>query len=219
MERVAVMDVLYDDWVVTLLIVSFVLFSITVGSDLSQVEKSLRSMFNFKKSDGQLVYTPLSLFGLILATLHSALSTGILVYIYRGQGVAGYSETPLQSVLSLSLLVLLYIVAKIVLYIIANAVVCSKYYMPAQHFRWSSFYIMVNAVLGAVALLLSLSVIYLKIPLIIALFFYVSIAILLEIGVLFTLFSAFFKKKCSKLVFFIYLCALEIAPCFLMWFL
>lgn len=209
---------LCDDWVVILLIVSFVIFSLTIGSDMPQVRKSLRSMFNFKKSDGQLVYVPLSLFGLFLASIHTAISIAVLAYLCRGEGLPDYSATPFQSVFSLSVVVLLFLLVKIIAYTIVNGLICRKYYISPQHFRWISFYIMVNAIKGALALLLSVSIIYLHLPVMIALFAYLLIAILLEIGILFKLFSVFFKKKCSVLIFFVYLCALEIAPCFLVWF-
>ena len=84
---------LYNDWVVLLLIVSFVLVSLTFGADIPQIRKSLRSMFSFKNPDGLLVYAPLSLFGLFLAALHVAVSTGVLIYLYKGCGLSGYSET------------------------------------------------------------------------------------------------------------------------------
>lgn len=219
MKTIVPIEQLCDDWVVLLLILSFVLVSVTIGSDMPQVLKSLRSMFNFKKSDGQLVYAPLSLFGLVLASIHIAISVGTLVYIFTGSGLLTYTETPLQSVLSQSVLLLLFIVLKIVLYVVVNGIICRKHYISSQHFRWISFYIMVQALNGAVALVLSLLVIYIHIPVQVAVIVYILLAILLEIGTLFKLFSAFFKKKCSVLVFFIYLCALEIAPCFLVWFL
>ena len=219
MKTIVPIEQLCDDWVVLLLILSFVLVSVTIGSDMPQVLKSLRSMFNFKKSDGQLVYAPVSLFGLVRGSIHIAISVGTLVYIFTGSGLLTYTETPLRSVLSQSVLVLLFIVLKIILYISVNGIICSKHYIPSQHFRWISFYIMVQALNGAVALVLSLLVIYIHIPVQVAVIVYILLAILLEIGILFKLFSAFFKKKCSVLVFFIYLCALEIAPCILVWFL
>lgn len=219
MRTIVPIEQLCDDWVVLFLILSFVLVSVTIGSDMPQVLKSLRSMFNFRKSDGQLVYAPLSLFGLILASIHIAISVGTLVYLCTGSGLLTYTKTPLQSVLSQSVLVLLFIVLKIILYIVVNGIICSKHYIPSQHFRWISFYIMVQALNGAIAWVLSLLIIYINIPVQVAVIVYLLLAILLEIGILFKLFSAFFKKKCSVLVFFIYLCALEIAPCFLVWFL
>ena len=210
---------LYNDWVVLLLIVSFVLVSLTFGADIPQIRKSLRSMFSFKNPDGLLVYAPLSLFGLFLAALHVAVSTGVLIYLYKGSGVSGYSETVIESVLSLSVLMAIFLVAKIILYVIVNGYICRKYYISSQHFRWISFYLMVQSINGTVALVSSLLVLFLNVPVWVAVVLFLFFSIILEIGTLFKLFTAFFKKKCSILVFFIYLCALEIAPCILVWFL
>ena len=209
----------YDSWVVLLMIVSFVCMSLTIGSDFPQVGKSVRSMFNFNNRDGQLVYAPLSLFGLLLAVIHTALSAGVFIYTLKGSGVDGFSETPARSVLSLSVVIVLFVVLKLLLYISVNGIICRRYYMSSQHFRWASFYIMVISILGTVLLALSVMEIYLNLNVIVASVLAAVVAILLEIGTLFKLFTAFFKKKCSVLVFFIYLCALEIAPCFLAWFL
>ena len=113
----------------------------------------------------------------------------------------------------------IFLVAKIILYVIVNGFICRKYYISSQHFRWISFYLMVQSINGTVALVSSLLVLFLNVPAWVAVVLFLFSSIILEIGTLFKLFTAFFKKKCSVLVFFIYLCALEIAPCILVWFL
>ena len=209
-----------DDWTLLLFIITFLTTSVTVGSEMQLVGRALRLMYRFKNPEPQLLYAPFSLLRQLIILFQASLNIALLILCSNGldlDHIIPSITIGIDNLLRVTCIVVATTVLKLVLYHIFNALICGRFSIPVTHFRWFSFTSMVYAVVGCVAFLLNLFVIFIHFPIKIAVILLLLAYIILEIGTLFRLKTSFLKKKCPTLIFFLYLCTLEIVPLAFMW--
>lgn len=110
-------------------------------------------------------------------------------------------------------IVLLWYVLKLLLYAWVDWVFFDK----QKHILWIDSYTLLYSLLGILLFPLLLLVLYFDLPNVDSWLLFAIIGVLVEILLLYKCFNIFFSKMYGFLYFIVYLCALEMVPCFLLW--
>lgn len=189
---------------------SFLLLLVSVlimGPYFWDFRKTLISLFWFNGSQDDVSYPQFSPFTAVVLFIVVCLETALLLgYAFRASGLT------LSSLLPFLGITVLFMTLKAVLYMSVNSVLYKKQNISIKPTRWNQFFVSVVALAG----FFSLVVFFVSVSLSLDKFWVLLLAGLLwsltQIGLIFKLKTSLFRNKCSNSVFFLYLCALEIAP-------
>ena len=108
-----------NDWFLLVMIVSMVLMVLIMGPYWKSYKISIRSMYKFSTPDGDVEYPLFSTLGFVTVFVLSCISISIAFVLYS-QDVSVEGTEPLLVLLSVSSVIVLCFVAKLLLYTIVN---------------------------------------------------------------------------------------------------
>lgn len=211
-------DFNYDDWMLSALLVSFILMCLVIGLNRSEFKKSIKSQLKFNGKDDNLVYSSLGTTDSFLMMLQVSFAVGSSQYVLLRKTIEDNSDT-LKVVMASSLIVFLIIFFKVNLCNFVNHFLYNRRLMPTPPSLWTGFYILSIFTFGSFLSLISILFFLFDLPIGIGRVLLITCAIIVEISIIIKTYRVFFRKKIGLLIFFIYLCALEFAPTFLAWLL
>lgn len=211
-------DFNYDDWMLSALLMSFILMCLVIGLNKSEFKKSIKSLLKFNGKDDDIVYSSLGSTDSLLMMLQVSFAVGSSQYILFGKTIEDNPDT-LKVVMASSLIVFLIIFFKVNLCNFVNHFLYKKRLMPTPPSLWTGFYILSLFTFGSFLSLISILFFLFDLPIGIGRVLLITCAIIVEISIIIKTYRVFFRKKIGLLIFFIYLCALEFAPTFLAWLL
>lgn len=211
-------DFNYDDWMLSALLVSFILMCLVIGLNRSEFKKSIKSQLKFNGKDDNLVYSSLGTTDSFLMMLQVSFAVGSSQYVLLRKTIEDNPDT-LKVVMASSLIVFLIIFFKVNLCNFVNHFLYNRRLMPTPPSLWTGFYILSIFTFGSFLSLISILFFLFDLPIGIGRVLLITCAIIVEISIIIKTYRVFFRKKIGLLIFFIYLCALEFAPTFLAWLL
>lgn len=211
-------DFNYDDWMLSALLVSFILMCLVIGLNRSEFKKSIKSQLKFNGKDDNLVYSSLGTTHSFLMMLQVSFAVGSSQYVLLRKTIEDNPDT-LKVVMASSLIVFLIIFFKVNLCNFVNHFLYNRRLMPTPPSLWTGFYILSIFTFGSFLSLISILFFLFDLPIGIGRVLLITCAIIVEISIIIKTYRVFFRKKIGLLIFFIYLCALEFAPTFLAWLL
>lgn len=211
-------DFNYDDWMLSALLVSFILMCLVIGPNRSEFKKSIKSQLKFNGKDDNLVYSSLGTTDSFLMMLQVSFAVGSSQYVLLRKTIEDNPDT-LKVVMASSLIVFLIIFFKVNLCNFVNHFLYNRRLMPTPPSLWTGFYILSIFTFGSFLSLISILFFLFDLPIGIGRVLLITCAIIVEISIIIKTYRVFFRKKIGLLIFFIYLCALEFAPTFLAWLL
>ena len=200
-----------NDWFLLVMIVSMVLMVLIMGPYWKSYKTSIRSMYKFNTPDGDVEYPLFSTLGFVTVFVLSCIGIAIALVIYS-QDVSVEGTEPLLTLLSVSLVIVLCFVAKLLLYTIVNNWLYKSQTINLKPLRWNCFVVMSFSVGGFVILLLAFIVHFFSLPLFLLLILSYLVRILIISGRIFKIKTSLFKNRSSNSGFILYLCAFEIVP-------
>ena len=200
-----------NDWFLLVMIVSMVLMVLIMGPYWKSYKTSIRSMYKFNTPDGDVEYPLFSTLGFVTVFVLSCIGIAIALVIYS-QDVSVEGTEPLLTLLSVSLVIVLCFVAKLLLYTIVNNWLYKSQTINLKPLRWNCFVVMSFSVGGFVILLLAFIVHFFRLPLFLLLILSYLVRILIISGRIFKIKTSLFKNRSSNSGFILYLCAFEIVP-------
>ncbi|MBR6370659.1 MAG: DUF4271 domain-containing protein [Bacteroidaceae bacterium] len=200
-----------NDWFLLVMIVSMVLMVLIMGPYWKSYKTSIRSMYKFNTPDGDVEYPLFSTLGFVTVFVLSCIGIAIALVIYS-QDVSVEGTEPLLTLLSVSLVIVLCFVAKLLLYTIVNNWLYKSQTINLKPLRWNCFVVMSFSVGGFVILLLAFIVHFFSLPLFLLLILSYLVRILIISGIIFKIKTSLFKNRSSNSGFILYLCAFEIVP-------
>ena len=200
-----------NDWFLSVTILTLLLMLVIMGPYRHAYVGAVSSMLRFKSPDGDIKYPLLSTIGNILLFILSCFCVGITVSVYT-QDIREEGPSVVLFLLSFSSLALVSFLLRLLLYTIINKFLYERQLITLKPGRWNCFFVMTFSVTGLLALVFSILVVWLDIPLVLLLVFSVLIRILMISGRIFKIKTTLFKNKRSNSGFIMYLCAFEIAP-------
>lgn len=200
-----------NDWFLLVMIVSMVLMVLIMGPYWKSYKTSIRSMYKFNTPDGDVEYPLFSTLGFVTVFVLSCIGIAIALVIYS-QDVSVEGTEPLLTLLSVSLVIVLCFVAKLLLYTIVNNWLYKSQTINLKPLRWNCFVVMSFSVGGFVILLLAFIVHFFSLPLFLLLILNYLVRILIISGRIFKIKTSLFKNRSSNSGFILYLCAFEIVP-------
>jgi hypothetical protein len=211
-------DFNYDDWMLSALLMSFILMCLVIGLNKSEFKKSIKSLLKFNGKDEDIVYSSLGTTDSLLMMIQVSFAVGSSQYILLGKTIKDNPDT-LKVVMASFLIVFLIIFFKVNLCNFVNHFLYNRRLMPTPPSLWTGFYILSIFTFGSFLSLISILFFLFNLPIGIGRVLLITCAIIVEISVIIKTYRVFFRKKIGLLIFFIYLCALEFAPTFLAWLL
>ncbi len=211
-------DFNYDDWMLSALLVSFILMCLVIGLNRSEFKKSIKSQLKFNGKDDNLIYSSLGTTDSFLMMLQVSFAVGSSQYVLLRKTIEDNPDT-LKVVMASSLIVFLIIFFKVNLCNFVNHFLYNRRLMPTPPSLWTGFYILSIFTFGSFLSLISILFFLFDLPIGIGRVLLITCAIIVEISIIIKTYRVFFRKKIGLLIFFIYLCALEFAPTFLAWLL
>ena len=202
-----------NDWFLSVTILTLLLMLVIMGPYRHAYVGAVSSMLRFKSPDGDIKYPLLSTIGNILLFILSCFCVGITVSVYT-QDIREEGPSVVLFLLSFSSLALVSFLLRLLLYTIINKFLYERQLITLKPGRWNCFFVMTFSVTGLLALVFSILVVWLDIPLVLLLVFSVLIRILMISGRIFKIKTTLFKNQRSNSGFIMYLCAFEIAPVF-----
>ena len=200
-----------NDWFLSVTILTLLLMLVIMGPYRHAYVGAVSSMLRFKSPDGDIKYPLLSTIGNILLFILSCFCVGITVSVYT-QDIREEGPSVVLFLLSFSSLALVSFLLRLLLYTIINKFLYERQLITLKPGRWNCFFVMTFSVTGLLALVFSILVVWLDIPLVLLLVFSVLIRILMISGRIFKIKTTLFKNISSNSGFNLYLCASEIAP-------
>ena len=200
-----------NDWFLLVMIVSMVLMVLIMGPYWKSYKTSIRSMYKFNTPDGDVEYPLFSTLGFVTVFVLSCIGIAIALVICS-QDVSVEGTEPLLTLLSVSLVIVLCFVAKLLLYTIVNNWLYKSQTINLKPLRWNCFVVMSFSVGGFVILLLAFIVHFFSLPLFLLLILSYLVRILIISGRIFKIKTSLFKNRSSNSGFILYLCAFEIVP-------
>jgi len=200
-----------NDWFLSAMILTLLFMLVIMGPYRYDYVKSFLSMFRFKSPDGDVSYPLLSTLENIFIFTLSSFSIGISVGIYSHDLMKeGFSQVVF--LLWYSLLVIVCLVIKLILYTITNKILYKRQVISLKPGRWNCFFVMSYSVAGFLILIFSIIVVFLDLHILALLIFAYLIRFLVIAGRIFKIKTTLFKNQSSNLGFIMYLCAFELAP-------
>jgi hypothetical protein len=200
-----------NDWFLLVMIASMVLMVLIMGPYWKSYKTSIRSMYKFNTPDGDVEYPLFSTLGFVTVFVLSCIGIAIALVIYS-QDVSVEGTEPLLTLLSVSSVIVLCFMAKLLLYTIVNNWLYKSQTINLKPLRWNCFVVMSFSVGGFVILLLAFIVHFFGLPLFLLLVLSYLVRILLISGRIFKIKTSLFKNRSSNSGFILYLCAFEIVP-------
>ena len=200
-----------NDWFLLVMIVSMVLMVLIMGPYWKSYKTSIRSMYKFNTPDGDVEYPLFSTLGFVTVFVLSCIGIAIALVIYS-QDVSVEGTEPLLTLLSVSSVIILCFVAKLLLYTIVNNWLYKSQTINLKPLRWNCFVVMSFSVGGFVILLLAFIIHFFSLPLFLLLILSYLVRILIISGRIFKIKTSLFKNRSSNSGFILYLCAFEIVP-------
>ena len=200
-----------NDWFLLVMIVSMVLMVLIMGPYWKSYKISIRSMYKFSTPDGDVEYPLFSTLGFVTVFVLSCISISIAFVLYS-QDVSVEGTEPLLVLLSVSSVIVLCFVAKLLLYTIVNNWLYKSQTINLKPLRWNCFVVMSFSVGGFVILMLAFIVHFFSLPLFLLLVLSYLVRILIISGRIFKIKTSLFKNRSSNSGFILYLCAFEIVP-------
>src|SRR5574344_137537 len=211
-------DFNYDDWMLSALLMSFILMCLVIGLNKSESKKSIKSQLKFNGKDDNLVYSSLGTTDSFLMMLQVSFAVGSSQYVLLRKTIEDNPDT-LKVVMASSLIVFLIIFFKVNLCNFVNHFLYNRRLMPTPPSLWTGFYILSIFTFGSFLSLISILFFLFDLPVGIGRVLLITCSVIVEISIIIKTYRVFFRKKIGLLIFFIYLCALEFAPTFLAWLL
>ena len=200
-----------NDWFLLVMIVSMVLMILIMGPYWKSYKTSIRSMYKFSTPDGDVEYPLFSTLGFVTVFVLSCIGIAIAFVLYS-QDVSVEGVEPLLTLLSVSSVIVLCFVAKLLLYTIVNNWLYKSQTINLKPLRWNCFVVMSFSVGGFVILMLAFIVHFFSLPLFLLLVLSYLVRILIISGRIFKIKTSLFKNRSSNSGFILYLCAFEIVP-------
>ena len=200
-----------NDWFLSVTMLTLLLMLVIMGPYRYDFIDSFSSMFRFKTPDGDVRYPLLSTIGFVMLFILSCFCVGITVSIYT-HDIREEGLSVVLFLLRFSSLAVGAFLLKLLLYTTVNKILYERQVITLKPTRWNSFFVMSFSVVGLLALVFSILVVLLDIPLVLLLVFSALIRILVIIGRIFKIKTTLFKNRRTNSGFIMYLCALEIAP-------
>lgn len=200
-----------NDWFLLVMIVSMVLMILIMGPYWKSYKTSIRSMYKFSTPDGDVEYPLFSTLGFVTVFVLSCIGIAIALVLYS-QDVSVEGVEPLLTLLSVSSVVVLCFVAKLLLCTIVNNWLYKSQTINLKPLRWNCFVVMSFSVGGFVILMLAFIVHFFSLPLFLLLVLSYLVRILIISGRIFKIKTSLFKNRSSNSGFILYLCAFEIVP-------
>ena len=200
-----------NDWFLLVMIVSMVLMILIMGPYWKSYKTSIRSMYKFSTPDGDVEYPLFSTLGFVTVFVLSCIGIAIAFVLYS-QDVSVEGVEPLLTLLSVSSVVVLCFVAKLLLCTIVNNWLYKSQTINLKPLRWNCFVVMSFSVGGFVILMLAFIVHFFSLPLFLLLVLSCLVRILIISGRIFKIKTSLFKNRSSNSGFILYLCAFEIVP-------
>jgi hypothetical protein len=200
-----------NDWFLLVMIASMVLMVLIMGPYWKSYKTSIKSMYKFNTPDGDVEYPLFSTLGFVTVFVLSCIGIAIALVIYS-QDVSVEGTEPLLTLLSVSSVIVLCFMAKLLLYTIVNNWLYKSQTINLKPLRWNCFVVMSFSVGGFVILLLAFIVHFFGLPLFLLLVLSYLVRILLISGRIFKIKTSLFKNRSSNSGFILYLCAFEIVP-------
>ena len=200
-----------NDWFLLVMVVSMVLMILIMGPYWKSYKTSIRSMYKFSTPDGDVEYPLFSTLGFVTVFVLSCIGIAIAFVLYS-QDVSVEGVEPLLTLLSVSSVIVLCFVAKLLLYTIVNNWLYKSQTINLKPLRWNCFVVMSFSVGGFVILMLAFIVHFFSLPLFLLLVLSYLVRILIISGRIFKIKTSLFKNRSSNSGFILYLCAFEIVP-------
>ena len=200
-----------NDWFLLVMIVSMVLMVLIMGPYWKSYKTSIRSMYKFNTPDGDVEYPLFSTLGFVTVFVLSCIGIAIALVLYS-QDVSVEGAEPLLTLFSVSTVIVLCFVTKLLLYTIVNNLLYKSQAINLKPLRWNCFVVMSFSVGGFVILLLAFIVHFFSLPLFLLLILSYLVRILIILGRIFKIKTSLFKNRSSNSGFILYLCAFEIVP-------
>lgn len=200
-----------NDWFLSVMILTLLLMLVVMGPYGNSFIDGFSSMLRFKNPDGDVSFPLLSTVGYASAFILSCLSVGMAATIFL-QDVTKDGTEPLLFLSGFSVVVLMALVVKLLLYTTVNKILYKSQTIRLKPARWNCFFVMTVSIAGFSVLVFSAVVLFLGLPVVLLLVFGCLMRILVISGRIFKIKTTLFKDKRSNLGFIVYLCAFEIVP-------
>lgn len=168
-------------------------------------------MYKFSTPDGDVEYPLFSTLGFVTVFVLSCIGIAIALVLYS-QDVSVEGVEPLLTLLSVSSVIVLCFVAKLLLYTIVNNWLYKSQTINLKPLRWNCFVVMSFSVGGFVILMLAFIVHFFSLPLFLLFVLCYLVRILIISGRIFKIKTSLFKNRSSNSGFILYLCTFEIVP-------
>lgn len=204
-----------DNALTILLLLSFILTVVAVARSKQTIVRDVKHFFRGSREDDRDFQFRLSRFFSLMALLNCvmlAVSTGAFAEQLPFYDVA-MAETQFEGsqMLVVGILFLLFIAYFLVKWM-AYSVVNSVFFGNKKSLQWSQAFVVVTALEGILIIPLVLLLIYFDLSVKSALIYFISVLFLNKILSIYKGWNIFFRQNGRYLQFFLYFCALEIAP-------
>lgn len=208
----------YDDWMLSALLLSFILMCFLIGLNRTEFRKSIKSLFKYNGKDAEFVYSSLGTTGYLLMMFQVSFAVGASQYVFFGKNVVDNPDT-FRVVMVSSLIVFFILFFKVNACNFVNYFLYKRRMMIAPPPLWTGFYILSIFTFGSFLSVISILFFLFSLPTNIGRFIIIIIAIMVETSIIIKSYRVFFRKKIGLLIFFLYLCTLEFAPTVAVWLL
>lgn len=208
----------YDDWILLVLILSFILMCFLIGLNRTEYRNSIKSLFKYKGKGAELVFSSLGTIGYLFMLLQVSLAIGVSHYILFSKTVAENPET-LKVLMVSSLIVFSILFIKVNICNFINYFLYKRRLLIVPSSLWTGFYVLYVFTFGSFITVISILFFLFSWPIHVGRIIFIITALIVEFSIITKLYKVFFRKKIDLLIFFLYLCALEFAPTVLVWLL
>lgn len=196
-----------NDNILALSLLLLLVSVLIMGPFFWDFHKTLTSLFWFNGSRDDVSYPQFSPLTAVVLFVVACLETALFIgYAFRASGLTLSSLLPFMGITAF------FVAVKTLLYRSVNSILYRKQNISIKPARWNYFFVSVVALAG----LFSLILFFVSVSFSLDKFWVLLLAGLLwfftQIGLIIKLKTSLFRNKCSNSVFFLYLCALEIAP-------
>lgn len=211
-----------NDWLVLSMILGLLLPMLWIRQDSKSYRIFLKRVLSFKAPGKELSMAGYSLLGNIVAAVSFSLSSASIIYtlvpVFADNAMHPEMGRQLNLLLRLALFSAIYLLVRMLLYSVLNPFVYRMMRFSRDQYRWPVFCQMVYLLLSQVLSVMSVSVLFLSVPPLIAAIVLAVFLVLVKIEVFITLYDTLFGRKGYYFIFFSYLCGVEIAPVILGYF-
>lgn len=208
----------YDDWILSALLLSFILMCFLIGLNRTEFRKSIKSLFKYNGKDEEFVYSSLGTTGYLLMILQVSFAVGASQYVFFGKNVIDNPDT-FRVVMVSSHIVFFILFFKVNICNFVNYFLYKRRLMVVTPHLWTGFYILSVFTFGSFLSIISIIFFLFSLPIGIGKALLIIIALVVEASIIIKSYRVFFRKKIGLLIFFLYLCTLEFAPTVAVWLL